>query len=97
LTATKRPVIVAVSIPSTFSSPETFTLSPSTFVARALSCHFLSMGEGRRNLTVYSEVTVPGGDGRFLDLISAYVAAQFPWQSMRTEMIPPLPNFPKAT
>ena len=48
-------------------------------------------------MTVYSEVTVPGGDRRCLFFMSAKAAAQFPWQSIRTEMIPPFPNFPKAT
>jgi len=71
LTAMKSPVIFAVTTPSTFSSPEALTFSPSIFVAQALIRHCLSMRDGLRNLTVYSEVTVPGANDNPLDLIRA--------------------------
>ena len=76
---------------------ETLAPSPSTFVSLALLRQTLSIGEGRRNLTVHSDVTVPGQGRRCLGVMRVKVAARFPWQPMRTEMIPPLPKFPKAT
>ena len=61
MTATNLPDISAVFTPSTFNSASTETTSPSILAGHACRCHVLVREVGFRNLTVYSDVTVPGG------------------------------------
>ena len=56
----------------------------------------LAVGVGRRNRTVISAVTQPGGPAAPVACIRWMAAAQFEWQSSSDPMIPPLRMSSKA-
>jgi hypothetical protein len=55
------------------------------------------VGAGRRNLMLYSEVTVQGGRSAFARFIKAKAAVQLQWQSSNVQITPPFNAPEKAS
>ena len=89
MTATKLPRKVAQTFPPTLNVPSTVARSSVRSTAFAERKTDSLVEAGRKNLMLYSEVTVHGGRSAPARFIKEKAAVQLQWQSSNVPMTPP--------